>query len=76
MTNHTAYYTLTSGDEIEQREVLPGDTIKDFRGTHWGFIEVTRGPEFEGRSPKVKVSDGLGGTREFYSTVFPGLEVI
>ena len=52
-----------------------GDTITDFRGTDWGFIKVTRGPS-EGRSAKVKVSDGLGGTREFYASVFPGLEVI
>jgi hypothetical protein len=77
MTNtpHTNAPAYQAFDSAENKQYHSGDTIIDFRGTHWGFIAVTRGPS-EGCSAKVKVSDGLGGTREFYSNVFPGLEVI
>lgn len=71
----TATYP-TQGTEGGPLEALAeGDTITDFRGTTWGFLKVTRAPEV-GRQAKVRVSDGLGGTRDFYASVFPGLEVI
>lgn len=57
------------------RSITHGDTIVDFRGTEWIFIEVTRFAG-EGRSAKIKVSNPEGkGQREFYSTVFPALAV-
>lgn len=65
--------------EEDNRELEPGDQIADFRGEVWNFVRVTRPPQ-EGRSAKVEVQDPTlsireGGLREFYSTVFPGLEV-
>ena len=70
-----AYYSHTSNETGTALEAVEeGDTLSDFRGTTWGFIAVTRGPS-DGRSAKIKVSDGLGGTREFYASVFPGIEV-
>lgn len=72
MTNHTTYL-VTSIDMAEDIELKQGDTIKDFRGELWVFRKVTRGPS-EGRSAKVEVQKD-GEIREFYSTVFPGLEV-
>lgn len=56
------------------RSVTHGDTVVDFRGDEWIFIEVSRRAG-EGRSAKLVVSKPEGGKREFYSTVFPALEV-
>lgn len=70
MTNNTAYHT----DDSSTVALAEGAIIKDFRGNEWEFVQVSRGPQ-PGRSAKVVVRDEIG-TREFYSTVFPGLEVI
>ena len=67
MTNNTK--ALLKGQKLSE-----GDTLQDFRGDDWQFIEVTRGPSV-GRSAKVLVQNGTDN-REFYSTVFPGLEVL
>ncbi|AXQ52892.1 hypothetical protein SEA_NEFERTHENA_28 [Microbacterium phage Neferthena] len=57
------------------RSIGHGDTVVDFRGTEWIFIEVSRFAG-EGRSAKIVVSKPEGdGKREFYSTVFPSLKV-
>ncbi|QKN87789.1 hypothetical protein NEBULOUS_28 [Microbacterium phage Nebulous] len=56
------------------RSITHGDTVVDFRGEEWIFIEVTRFAG-EGRSAKIQVSKPEGGKREFYSTVFPSLKV-
>ena len=63
-----------AGDEIK-----PGDKIVDFRGQEAVFMEVTRGPEYDGTA-KVRVEwpsvEGLyvAGVGEYYATVF-GLKV-
>lgn len=73
MTNNAIAYYPTDGLDGGPREILAeGDTITDFRGTQWGFLKVSR-IAGEGYSAKVRVSDGLGGTRDFYTSVFPGL---
>lgn len=72
MTNHTAYITTKFTNETIRLDA--GDTIKDFRGKEWVFQEVSQGPQ-PGRSAKIVVKDEIG-TREFYYTVFPGVEVI
>jgi len=72
MTNHTAILTIPGLDRKAQ--ILPGNTIIDFRGDEWVFRKVTRGAT-PGRSAKVLVT-AQGSDREFYSTVFPGLEII
>lgn len=72
MTNHIAYHT----DETSTVPLAEGAELTDFRGETWIFKAVSRGPS-EGRSAKVIVhlpGDSLF-EREFYSTVFPGLEV-
>lgn len=66
MTNTTTRY--------QGKALLKGQTIVDFRGDDWQFLEVTRGPS-QGRSAKVLVQNGTDN-REFYSHVFPGLEVL
>lgn len=72
MTNHIAYHT----DETSTVALQADAIIKDFRGEEWRFKRVTRGPQ-PGRSAKVEVTDMAEfATREFYCTVFPGLEVI
>lgn len=52
----------------DDTEVKPGDTIFDFRGDAWTFVQATRVRE-DGKSGKVIVSS-LGQTREFYDRVF------
>ena len=73
MTNHNDTLYYKSGD-LQGNNPERGDKLTDFRGNEWTFLEVTR-PKTPGRSAKVLVQDDLG-TREFYSTVFPDLEVI
>jgi len=79
MTNHTAHITSNDKGLYPQcGELVEGDEIIDFRGDPHIFLKVTRGPE-PGRSAKVEVTDlerTPGYSREFYSTVFPGLEVL
>jgi hypothetical protein len=78
MTNHIAYHTITSADgqETDTVALAQGALLTDFRGEDWNFEQVTRGPQ-PGRSAKVLVSQMDGGIcREFYASVFPGLEVI
>lgn len=73
MTNHTAYHT----DETSTVALAADAIITDFRGEEWVFDRVSRGPQ-PGRSAKVEVHDleDSTHTREFYASVFPGLEVI
>jgi hypothetical protein len=49
--------------------VKPGDKIKDFRGDTFTFLEVTRGPEYNGTA-KVYVADPKGWKHEYYHHVF------
>lgn len=70
MTNHTAYITIAGTRE----PLKAGNKVYDFRGQKWTFLKVTRGAT-PGRSAKVLVTSH-GSDREFYSTVFPDLEVI
>lgn len=57
--------------------VAPGDYITAFDGSEWLFQRVTRGPEHNGTA-KLAVEDTgpRPHTREFYHSVFPGLEVM
>ena len=60
---------------LNNKALQSDDVIKDFRGDDWRFKRITREPS-EGRSAKVEVMDMAEfSTREFYTTVFPGLEV-
>lgn len=60
--------------ETGTRTIGHGDTVVDFRGTEWIFSRVTRAAE-AGRSAKVLVVDpDSDQQREFYASVFPGLE--
>lgn len=73
MTNSIAYHT----DDYSTVALGPGAIITDFRHEEWVFDRVSR-PASPGRLAKVEVHDPTDPTytREFYASVFPGLEVI
>lgn len=54
-------------------EVVEGSQITDFRGDPATFVQVSRGPEYNGTS-KVIVKDPCGNSHEYYERVF-GLTV-
>lgn len=66
---------VTQTKDGHTRTIAKGDTVVNFRGQEYLFDRVTRRAD-EGRSAKVLVvNPDTDQMSEYYSSVFPGLEV-